>query len=79
MEQFFGITEGKYKFEIFDLTAILTVLNVVFVLIGFKWAPIFGLVNCGVFVILNCKSKAHINSWITQIALVILNCYFLTL
>ena len=41
MRDFFSIKEEYYRFEIYDLTAILTILNVVFVLMGYWWAPIF--------------------------------------
>lgn len=78
MKEFFGIKE-KFRFEIADLFALITLLNVTFVLMGFWWAPILGLVNCGLITILNCKIHAHINAHLTQIALIVLNCYFLTL
>lgn len=78
-KNFFGITDNTYKFEIFDVTSLITVLNVVFILMGFWWAPFFGLVNCIIITVLNTRTHAHINAHITQIALVILNCYFLTL
>lgn len=78
MKEFFGI-EGNYRFEIFDLTALITILNVVFIVMGFWWAPMLGLVNCGICIGVNIKSHAHINAYLTQIALIVLNCYFLTL
>ena len=79
IKDFFSITEKEYKFEIWDLTAIITILNVAFILMGFWWAPIFGIVNCIICSIVNVINKAHINSHITQVALIILNIYFLTL
>lgn len=79
MKDFFNIKENNYRFEIYDLTALVTILNVTFVLMGFWWAPILGLVNCGICLLVNIKNNAHINSYITQIALIILNIYFLTL
>lgn len=78
MKEFFGIT-NKYKFEITDLSAILTVLNVTFILGGFWWAPLFGLVNCCLVLVINIKNHVHLNMYIIQIALIILNIYFLTL
>ena len=79
MKDFFNIKENNYRFEIYDLTALVTIFNVAFVLMGFWWAPILGLVNCTICLIANVKNHAHINNYVTQIALIILNCYFLTL
>lgn len=78
MKDFFGI-ESKYQFEVFDLTAVITILNVALILIGFKYAAVFGLVNCTIFIVLNIKDKAHLNNYITQIALIVLNIYFLNM
>ena len=77
MKEFFSITENNYQFNIFDLTALFTILNVTFIMLGYWFAPLFGLVNCGIFLIINVKNKAMINSYITQIALIILNLYFM--
>lgn len=79
MRKFFSITEDKYIFNIFDVTALITVLNVALILMGYWWAPILGLINNAIVIFINVKTKAYINSYITQIALIILNCYFLTL
>ena len=79
MRDFFNIKEDYYRFEIYDLTAILTILNVVFVLMGYWWAPIFGLVNCAICLAMNVVNRLHINAYLTQVALIILNIYFLTL
>lgn len=79
MKDFFGITASNYQFEIGDVMAIFTLLNVALILAGFWWAPLFGLVNCGIAVTLNIKNHAHINAWLTQVALIVLNMYFLTL
>lgn len=78
MRKFFGI-ETAYRFEVMDLFALLTIFNVAFILIGFWWAPIIGLVNCGLSILNNVKNKYHINGYIMQIALIVLNVYFLTL
>ena len=79
VKEFFNITDKEYKFEMYDLTTLITVLNVAFIIMGFWWAPILGIANCVVFIILNIINKVHINSYITQVALIILNVYFLTL
>ena len=60
MRDFFNIKEDYYRFEIYDLTAILTILNVVFVLMGYWWAPIFGLVNCAICLTMNVVNRLHI-------------------
>ena len=74
MKEFFSITEKKYVFEVADLTTTITILNVLFVLCGFAWAPWLGF-----WLVLNVKARAHVNSYVTQIALVVLNIYFLNL
>ena len=79
VKEFFSIKETEYKFEMYDLTSLITILNVAFVLMGFWWAPILGLVNCGMCEVLNVINKQHINAHITQVALVVLNAYFFTL
>ena len=77
MKKFFGIEEKKYVFEWSDISALLTILSVAFIVMGFWWAPIFGLINCILGIALNIKGHAHLNAYITQIALIILNVYFL--
>lgn len=79
MREFFSIEEKEYKFEIWDLTALITILNVAFILMGFWWAPILGLVNCAICLVMNVINKVHINNYITQVALIVLNIYFLTM
>lgn len=79
MRKFFGINENKYKFEIWDLTSLITVLNVTFIVMGMWWAPILGLVNCATCIILNIINHNHVNAYITQIALIVLNTYFLSM
>ena len=78
MKKFFSI-ESKYQFEIMDLLTLFTILNVALILLKIWYAPIFGIINCLICIILNIKSNAHINTYLTQIALLILNIYFLTL
>lgn len=78
MKDFFGI-ETKYTFEANDIVALLTIANVVLIIMGFWWAPMVGLVNCVVGIILNIKNRVHINLYIMQVAFIVLNIYFLTL
>ena len=79
MKKFFGIEANKYIFEWTDITTLLTILNVTLVVMGFYWAPVVGLVNCGLGLVLNVINRTHINMYVMQIALVVLNAYFLTL
>lgn len=79
IKNFFGITENKYIFEWSDVSTILTILNVALVLCGWYYAPIIGIINCMLNLILNIKFKLHLNMYVMQIALIILNFYFLTL
>lgn len=78
MKKFFGI-ETSYSFEANDIVALLTIANVVLIIMGFWWAPMVGLVNCVVGIILNIKNRVHINLYIMQVAFIVLNIYFLTL
>ncbi len=78
MREFFCIEE-PYTFEVMDLFSVITVLNVVLVLVGLWWAPIIGLVNCALNILYSVKHKSHINGYVMQIALIVLNSYFLTL
>lgn len=79
IKDFFTIKEEGYVFEIFDLTALITVLNVALILMGYWWAPILGLVNCVIIIVVSALNKVHINNYITQIALIVLNFYFLNM
>ena len=77
MKNFFGIEEQQYVFEWGDVSAWLTVLNVFFIVMGMWWAPFFGLANCVLAIVLNVLSKAHLNAYVIQIALIVLNIFFL--
>lgn len=78
IKKFFKI-ETPYKFEWGDVSALITILNVALVLMGFWWAPIVGLAGCALNLMLNVRGRAHLNLYLIQIALVVLNVYFLTL
>lgn len=79
IKKFFGITESKYVFEWADVSTLLTIINVTLVLCGWYYAPIFGIINSVLSIILNIKFNAHINMYVIQFALLVLNFYFLTL
>lgn len=78
MKEFFGITES-FRFEWNDVVAFITLLNVTLVLLGFSWAPILGIANGVLSLALNAKYRAHINLYVMQLAIIILNIYFLSL
>lgn len=77
-KKFFRV-ETKYRFEVADLSAILTVLNVTLILIGIRWAPVLGIVNCVISLVVNVKNRLHLNLYVIQFSLIVLNIYFLTL
>ena len=79
MRKFFGIESNKYVFEWADVTTGLTILNVVLVLVGIAWAPVIGIVNSILGLILNIRFKTHLNMYVMQLALIVLNVYFLNL
>ena len=79
MKKFFGIESDKYVFEWADVTTSLTILNVVLVLVGIAWAPVIGIVNSILGLILNVRYKTHLNMYVMQLALIVLNVYFLNL
>lgn len=76
-KKFFGIKSQNYIFEIYDLTTLLTILNVSLIIAGWEYAPLIGIMNCGIFVVNSIKNHTHINNYVTQIALLIMNLYFL--
>ena len=78
MKEFFGITES-YRFEWNDLSSFLTVINVTLILLGFWWAPIIGILNCCIGLVLAVVNRYHINIYVMNLALIVLNIYFLTL
>ena len=78
MKEFFGITEN-YRFEWNDLSSFLTVINVTLILLGFWWAPIIGILNCCIGLVLAVVNRYHINIYVMNLALIVLNIYFLTL
>ena len=77
MKKFFGIEEKQYVFEWGDISALLTVLNVFFIVMGIWWAPFFGLANCVLAIVGIVKANAHLNAYIIQMALIVLNIFFL--
>lgn len=77
IKAFFQITANKYQFEIFDITTFLTILNVVLIFCGVSFAPLFGIVNSLIFIVLQVKNGSHINNYVTQLMLIALNVYFM--
>lgn len=77
MKKFFSIEEKKYVFEWCDVITLLTITNVCLIIMGWHWAPLIALVNCALSIVLNVRNHAHINTYAMQIALIVLNFYFL--
>lgn len=77
IKKFFSIEQDNYNFNIYDLTALFTVLNVALIIAGFRFASVFGLVNCCICLATVIRNHAFLNAYVTQIALVVLNIFFL--
>ena len=77
MKKFFSITENHYQFDIMDLITLLTILNVGFILLGYWFAPIFGIIACVISLGVSIKNNGYINNYVMQLALLVLNFYFL--
>ena len=77
IKKFFNIEQDSYNFDIYDLTALFTVLNVILIIVGFRFASVFGLVNCFICLAMAIRNHAFLNTYVTQIALVVLNIFFL--
>lgn len=75
MKKFFSIEES-YKVEWMDVTAFITIVNVVLLIAGMRWAPLLGILNAslGFF-----QARPRINTYLMNTALIILNIYFLNL
>lgn len=65
--------------EWMDISTLLTIVNVVLVIAGWHYAPLFGLVNAGAGLVVAKRAAAHINTYLMNTALIILNIYFLNL
>lgn len=77
IKKFFNIEQDSYNFDIYDLTALFTVLNVILIIAGFHFASAFGLVNCFICLAMSIYNHAFLNTYVTQIALIVLNIFFL--
>lgn len=77
VREFFGIESNKIRVEWMDIATILTVINVALIIAGFWWAPIVGIINATANIIIMIIKKGHINGYIMQAALLIMNIYFL--
>jgi hypothetical protein len=77
VKDFFSITKEKYCFEWCDFTTILTIANVALIICGWRFAPLIGIFNSIFCIGLSISGRAHINAYVTQLALIILNVYFM--
>lgn len=69
----------RLELEWNDFSALLVALNVFFVIAGYWWAPIFGLINNSIGLGLNIKDKGHFNLNVINASFIVLNIYFLLL
>ena len=77
VREFFGIKEDTIKVEWMDISTILTVINVTLIICGVAWAPVVGIVNAIANIIILIIKRGHINAYVMNTALIILNIYFL--
>jgi MFS superfamily sulfate permease-like transporter len=77
MKKFFKI-EGKYRFEMNDLRALLQLINVALIVFaGFDVGAIFGLCVASLGLIKDFTTDRHINGIVMHLASIILNCFIL--
>ena len=77
MKKFFKI-EGKYKFEMNDLRALLQLINVALIVFcGFNVGAIFGLCVASLGLIKDLTTDRHINGIAMHFAGIILNVFIL--
>jgi hypothetical protein len=77
MKKFFKI-EGKYKFEMNDLRALLQLINVALIVFaGFDVGATFGLCVASLGLVKDFTTDRHINGIVMHFASVILNCFIL--
>ena len=77
MKKFFKI-EGKYKFEMNDLRALLQLINVALIVFcGFNVGAIFGLCVASLGLIKDFATDRHINGIAMHFASVVLNVFIL--
>ena len=77
IRKFFGIEDNKLKVEWMDISTILTVINVTLICAGVQWAPVVGIINTTASIIVNIIKKGHINGYVLNFALLMMNIYFL--
>lgn len=79
VKKFFRI-DGKYRFEINDLRALLQLINVSLIIFaGFQVGATFGLIIAVFGFVKDVITDRHINGMIIHYASIILNLYILTL
>ena len=77
MKKFFKI-EGKYKFEMNDLRALLQLINVALIMFcGFNIGATFGLCVASLGLVRDFTTDRHINGIVMHLTSVILNCFIL--
>lgn len=76
MKRFFGIHE-QYRFEWNDLSALLTLGNVILIILNVPIAPYFGIANAALCLVVDIFQRQHINLYTIHLALIVMNIYFL--
>ena len=77
IKKFFGINDKNFKLEWMDISTVLTVINITLIVCGIAWAPIIGIINAVANIIMLIIKKGHINGYVLNMALLIMNIYFL--
>ncbi len=78
IKEFFNI-DGKYKFEMNDLRAVIQVINVALIMMFGLSVSWFGLALAVFGLIKDFTTDRHINSIVMHLVGAVLNIYFLTL
>ena len=77
LKSFFRI-DGKYKFEMNDLRALLQIINVALIVFwSFDVGATFGLIVAACGLIKDLQTERHINSMIMHLASIVLNVFIL--
>jgi hypothetical protein len=72
------IQEKKYKFDYADITTLAVVVGVVLTICGLPlWAGLVFVINSVAGIVLTCKYTKRINLVVLNIALLVLNIFYL--
>lgn len=78
IKRFFGVNNNeKFYLEWMDVSTLLIVINVTLICAGVQWAPIVGIINASACIVVNVIKRGHINGYVLNFALLMMNIYFL--